>query len=62
MSKTTLAEVEDSATTDAQITTHTAYSKYGEPYTFHRCAGCGDEAYYRSDLAQGGCSCHGGSV
>lgn len=58
MSKATLTEVEHSATTDAQITTHSAYDKYGELYYFHRCEGCGDEAYYRADLAQRGCSCN----
>jgi subtilase family serine protease len=57
MSKHTLADIEDSATTDAQITSHVGYNAYNEPYTFYRCTGCGDEAYYRTDLAQGGCSC-----
>ena len=59
MSNSESAARKPAATTDddAQITTHRTYNKYGELYTYHRCEGCGDEAFYRHDLMGDGCSC-----
>lgn len=34
------------------ITEHTAYTVYGEPYTFYRCGRCGDESVDRTLLCE----------